>query len=61
MVQFTRRPFAKKKPEAAPPQQPKTEDVAKLAYALYLNRGGEHGKDQEDWLQAEALLRQRRN
>ncbi len=60
MVQFIGKPFAKKQSPSAPPQ-PKLEEIAKLAYDLYLKRGGEHGKDREDWLEAEALLRQRRN
>ena len=29
---------------------------ARLAYELYLRRGGEHGHDVEDWLKAERLL-----
>ena len=32
------------------------EQVAKLAYELYLRRGGAHGCDTEDWLTAEAIL-----
>jgi hypothetical protein len=32
-------------------------DVARRAYELYLARGGEHGHDFEDWLQAERELR----
>ena len=40
--------------------EPKPEEVSQLAYALYLKRGGDHGKDQEDWLQAEKLLREKR-
>ncbi len=40
--------------------EPKPEEISKLAYELYLNRGGDHGKDQEDWLQAETLLREKK-
>jgi hypothetical protein len=29
------------------------------AYELYLQRGGQHGHDFDDWLRAEAELRQR--
>lgn len=47
----------KKQPERP---APKPEDISKLAYEFYLNRGGDHGKDQEDWLQAETLLREKR-
>ena len=32
------------------------ERVASRAYELYLARGGEHGRDQDDWLQAEREL-----
>jgi DUF2934 family protein len=31
-------------------------DVARRAYELYLLRGGAHGHDQDDWLQAEREL-----
>lgn len=30
--------------------------VVKLAYELYVRRGGEHGHDVEDWLIAEQML-----
>jgi hypothetical protein len=36
-------------------------EVAKEAYALFLERGGVHGHDVEDWLRAEQLVRQRRS
>jgi len=32
------------------------EELEKRAYELYLQRGAEHGHDQEDWLMAEAQL-----
>ena len=32
------------------------EVLEKRAYELYLQRGAEHGHDQEDWLMAEAQL-----
>ena len=35
------------------------EDVARAAYALYVQRGGVDGCDVEDWLRAEALVRDR--
>jgi hypothetical protein len=31
-------------------------EIAARSYELYLARGGEHGHDEEDWLQAEAEL-----
>jgi hypothetical protein len=36
------------------------EAIASRAYQIYQARGGEHGRDLDDWLQAEAELRQRR-
>ena len=33
-----------------------TEEIARRAHELYLKRGGEHGKDVEDWLRAEREL-----
>lgn len=39
---------------------PSSQEVAKLAYEFYLNRGEEHGHDREDWLRAEETLRNRR-
>lgn len=35
---------------------PAAADVAKRSYELFLARGGEHGHDVEDWLQAETEL-----
>jgi hypothetical protein len=35
------------------------ERIAARAYALYLERGGEHGRDAEDWLAAERELSHR--
>lgn len=33
------------------------EEIEKLAYELYLQRGCECGKDQEDWFKAEQILK----
>ena len=33
--------------------------VVRLAYELYVRRGGEHGHDVEDWLMAEQMLIER--
>ena len=33
-------------------------DVARRAYELYEQRGGEHGRDLDDWLLAENELRE---
>jgi len=32
-------------------------DVARRAFELYSERGGQHGRDVEDWLRAEIELR----
>ena len=34
-------------------------DIAQVAYALFEQRGFAHGHDQEDWLRAEQIIRQR--
>ncbi len=34
----------------------RTEEVTKLAYKFYAERGYQHGHDQEDWLKAEAAV-----
>jgi hypothetical protein len=36
------------------------EELEKRAYELYLQRGAEHGHDEEDWLLAEAQLSEER-
>lgn len=35
---------------------PTRQDIARRAYEIYLRRGGTHGYDIEDWLQAEQEL-----
>lgn len=37
---------------------PTHEEIAKRAYAIFLARGGKHGHDRDDWLQAEYELMQ---
>jgi hypothetical protein len=39
---------------------PSYEEIAQAAYQRYLERGGDHGRDYEDWLEAERELRSRR-
>jgi hypothetical protein len=34
------------------------EQIRRQAYAIYLHRGGQHGHDRDDWLQAEYELMQ---
>jgi len=55
-----RKDFRGKKTKTKTVKSPKPEvnpeHVARLAYELYIRRGGEHGRDQEDWLTAERIL-----
>ena len=37
-------------------REPSGEEIARRAHELYLQRGGEHGKDVEDWIRAEKEL-----
>ena len=37
-------------------RKPSREEIARRAHELYLQRGGEHGKDVEDWVRAEKEL-----
>ncbi len=37
-------------------REPSGEEIARRAHELYLQRGGEHGKDVEDWVGAEKEL-----
>lgn len=39
---------------------PSYEEIAVAAYHIYLERGGLHGRDFDDWLDAERSLRTRR-
>ena len=39
---------------------PSYEEIAEAAYQRYLRRGGGHGQDFDDWLEAERELRARR-
>ena len=40
-------------------QRPTHDEIAEAAYRRYLNRGSEHGRDLEDWVEAEQELRHR--
>jgi hypothetical protein len=40
---------------------PTPEEIAAEAYDIYLARGAEDGHDQDDWLEAERRLRDRRS
>ena len=39
---------------------PSPDEIAAEAYAIYQARGGEHGRHEDDWLEAERRLRDRR-
>lgn len=41
-------------------EQPAYDDIARRAYELYQQRGGNEGQDMDDWLRAEAELREGR-
>ena len=41
-------------------RQPSYDEIAAAAYQRYLNRGGQHGQDTDDWLAAERDLSERR-
>ena len=43
--------------EAPLHDEPSTEEIARRAYEIFLERGGAHGSDSDDWLQAELELR----
>ena len=36
-------------------------EVAKVAYELFERRGGTHGHDVQDWIEAEQIVQRRRN
>ena len=38
-------------------REPSRQEIARRAHELYVRRGGEHGKDVEDWVRAERELR----
>jgi hypothetical protein len=38
---------------------PSVEEIRQRAYEIHLERGGVHGRDQEDWLEAERDLAQK--
>ena len=39
---------------------PSPEEIAAEAYAIYQSRGGEHGRHEEDWYEAERRVAERR-
>jgi hypothetical protein len=55
--------FASSEPTEIAPlsfdRPPTHDEIAAEAYAIYESRGGEHGQDTNDWLEAERRLRER--
>ncbi|MBI3181571.1 MAG: DUF2934 domain-containing protein [Myxococcales bacterium] len=47
-------------PYARPEEGPTHEEIARRAYELWQARGRTHGRQEEDWLQAERELGMRR-
>lgn len=45
---------------AGEPPEPAEEEIRARAYQMYLERGGEHGMDFDDWLRAERELKAKR-
>ena len=43
--------------DSAAGRTPSYEEIAEAAYRRYLERGGEHGRDFDDWVEAERSLR----
>ena len=39
---------------------PTPDEIAEEAYAIYQARGADHGRDMDDWLEAERRVRERR-
>ena len=37
------------------------QEIERLAYKFFADRGYQHGHDQEDWLRAEAIVQNRRS
>ena len=40
----------------SPEPVPTPDEIARRAYEIFITRGEEHGRDVDDWLQAEAEL-----
>ncbi len=51
-----RRAPVRTKQVAVAPHAPSSDQIAERAYQLFLARGGWHGHDMEDWLEAERQL-----
>ncbi|OLE80876.1 MAG: hypothetical protein AUF76_14030 [Acidobacteria bacterium 13_1_20CM_2_65_9] len=49
-------PLRRRSDSQPPRRDPLTEAIARRAYELFLERGGEDGHEVDDWLQAEREL-----
>jgi Protein of unknown function (DUF2934) len=47
--------------QTARKREPTDAEIAHRAFELYLARGGDHGHDVADWIEAERQLRERRS
>jgi hypothetical protein len=45
--------------DSAAAREPTFDEIAEAAYRRYLERGGQHGQDFDDWVEAERSLRSR--
>ena len=45
----------------APAREPSADEIAQAAYQRYLSRGGQHGSDFDDWIEAERELTRQRS
>jgi hypothetical protein len=56
MSEPTEKSFPESDPQPAAQDAPAREEIELRAYQIYVERGGTHGQDVEDWLQAECEL-----
>jgi Protein of unknown function (DUF2934) len=46
----------KEQADESRPKTPTYDDIARLAYAIYVGNGSRDGHDEQDWLEAERML-----
>jgi hypothetical protein len=46
----------KERADESRPKTPTHDDIARLAYAIYVGNGSRDGHDEQDWLEAERML-----
>jgi hypothetical protein len=47
------------RPQAQPTTTPSPDEIRQRAFELHLESGGSHGRDLDDWLQAERELKEK--